>query len=156
MRLASFRLDRRKVLAATGFTVFAAVVAACSSSDKKPADSTSSGSTPTAAGTAGNTATTSAAAPKVITTTAEVPVGSGVILEQDEIVVTQPTAGKFTGLSAICPHQGCTVNKIADGTIDCPCHGSKFNLDGTVAHGPADKPLQAENVTVQGDSIVLG
>jgi Rieske Fe-S protein len=48
------------------------------------------------------------------------------------------------------------VDKVADGTIDCPCHGSKFNLDGTVAKGPAQDPLEAQAVTVQGDSIVLG
>jgi Rieske Fe-S protein len=62
----------------------------------------------------------------------------------------------FKGFSSTCTHKGCTVDKIADGTIDCPCHGSKFNLDGTVAKGPADKPLEAQVVTVQGDSIVLG
>jgi Rieske Fe-S protein len=71
-------------------------------------------------------------------------------------VVTQPTAGVFKGFSATCTHAGCTVNKIAEGTIDCPCHGSKYNLDGSVAKGPAPKPLPAENITVQGDSIILG
>ena len=82
------------------------------------------------------------------------PVGSGVIV--GETVVTQATAGDFKGFSAICTHAGCTVNKVADGTIDCPCHGSKFNLDGTVANGPAAKPLASQAISVQGDSIVLG
>ena len=82
------------------------------------------------------------------------PVGSGVIV--GEVVVTQPSAGVFKGFSAKCTHKGCTVNKVADGTIDCPCHGSKFNLDGSVANGPATKPLETQAVTVQGDSIVLG
>jgi Rieske Fe-S protein len=81
-------------------------------------------------------------------------VGSGVIV--DKVVVTQPTAGVFKGFSSTCTHKGCTVDKIADGTIDCPCHGSKFNLDGSVAKGPATTPLEAQAVTVQGDSIVLG
>ena len=80
--------------------------------------------------------------------------GSGVIV--GDVVVTQPSAGVFKGLSAKCTHKGCTVDKVADGTIDCPCHGSKFNLDGTVANGPAQEPLAVENITVQGDSIMLG
>jgi Rieske Fe-S protein len=83
-----------------------------------------------------------------------VPVGSGVIV--GEVVVRQPSAGVFKGFSAKCTHAGCTVNKVADGTIDCPCHGSKFNLDGSVANGPATKPLETQAVTVQGDSIVIG
>ena len=73
----------------------------------------------------------------------------------DEIVVTQPTVGVFKGFSSTCTHKGCTVNKVADGTIDCPCHGSKFNLDGTVAKGPATAPLESKPLSVQGDSIVL-
>jgi Rieske Fe-S protein len=71
-------------------------------------------------------------------------------------VVTQPSAGVFKGFSTVCPHKGCDVSKVENGTIDCPCHGSKFNLDGAVVHGPADKPLTAKAVTVQGDSIVAG
>lgn len=85
-----------------------------------------------------------------------VPLGGGVVLAKDKVVVTRPAADDVRAFSAVCTHQGCTVDAVADGTIDCPCHGSKFNLDGTVAKGPADKPLEAENVTVQGDSIVLG
>ncbi|HEY6576213.1 MAG TPA: Rieske (2Fe-2S) protein, partial [Mycobacterium sp.] len=86
--------------------------------------------------------------------TADVPVGSGVIV--NGTVVTQPTAGVFKGFSTVCPHKGCDVSKVENGTIDCPCHGSQFNLDGAVVHGPADKPLTAKAVTVQGDSIVAG
>ena len=89
-----------------------------------------------------------APAANVIAKTADVAVGSGVIV--DKVVVTQPSAGNFKGFSAICTHAGCTVNKVADGTIDCPCHGSKFNLDGSVAKGPATAPLKPQAVTVRG------
>lgn len=72
------------------------------------------------------------------------------------MVVTQPSAGEFKAFSAICTHQGCTVNKVADGTIDCPCHGSKYRIaDGSVAAGPAPRPLPAEQITVSGETITL-
>jgi len=128
-----------------------AVLAACSTYGKKPEAAGESSTTPAAPSASGGTA---APAAKAIAKTSDVPVGSGVIV--GEVVVTQPSAGVFKGLSAKCTHKGCTVDKVADGTIDCPCHGSKFNLDGTVANGPAQEPLAVENITVQGDSIMLG
>ncbi|HSZ31192.1 MAG TPA: Rieske (2Fe-2S) protein, partial [Pseudonocardiaceae bacterium] len=68
----------------------------------------------------------------------------------------QPTPGTFEAFSAICTHQGCTVNKVTSGTIDCPCHGSKFAIaDGSVVHGPASRPLPKRQVTVAGDAILL-
>ncbi len=143
----SENLGRRDVLAYTGIALGATAIAGCQTYGKPPA-ATSQAPAPTPDG---GTPPTAAAG---LVKTSAVPVGSGVIV--GEVVVTQPTAGVFTGLSAICTHQGCTVTEIADGTINCPCHGSKFNLDGTVAKGPAKKPLEAKAVKVQGDSIVLG
>ena len=151
MNIGDFPISRQKVLLGAGLGLVTAVAAACSTYGKKPeaaGESSATTAAPSASGGPG------APAAKVIAKTADVPVGSGVIV--DKVVVTQPTAGVFKGFSSTCTHKGCTVDKIADGTIDCPCHGSKFNLDGSVAHGPADKPLATENVTVQGDSIVLG
>jgi Rieske Fe-S protein len=85
----------------------------------------------------------------------EVPVGGGRIFESLEVVVTQPVAGRFVGLTAVCTHTGCIVDKVADGLIECPCHGSRYHLDGTVARGPAPRALPARPVTVVDGSIVL-
>ena len=85
----------------------------------------------------------------------EVPVGGGKIYADEQIVVTQPTAGQFTGLSAVCPHQGCAVNAVTDGAILCPCHGSRFALDGAVVQGPAVQPLAERPVTVADGSVTL-
>jgi len=78
------------------------------------------------------------------------------VIAAKKVVVTQPVSGTFAAFSAICTHRGCTVNKVADGTIDCPCHGSKFAIaDGSVVQGPASRPLPRRQITVMGDAIVL-
>ncbi|MFE5515073.1 Rieske (2Fe-2S) protein [Streptomyces sp. NPDC056529] len=88
--------------------------------------------------------------------TSEIPVGGGAVFAEEKVVVTQPTAGEFKAFSAVCTHQGCLVNKVADGTIDCPCHGSKFRVaDGSVVTGPATRPLPAERINVSDGTITL-
>jgi len=71
---------------------------------------------------------------------------------------------KVDVLAINCSHLGCSValNDSAK-TFDCPCHGSRFHLDGTVLHGPAAFPLSHlswkqgdDPSTIQVDGIVLG
>ncbi len=86
--------------------------------------------------------------------TSDIPVGGGKIFEDQKIVVTQPTAGQFKCFTAVCTHAGCVVGDVSGGTINCPCHGSRFKVaDGSVAAGPASKALKAVAITVTGDAI---
>ena len=88
-----------------------------------------------------------------IARTSEVPVGGGLILAKQAVVITQPTKGEFKGFSSTCTHMGCTVNSVSD-TINCPCHGSMFSIeDGSVVGGPAPSALAAKDLVVDGGSI---
>jgi Rieske Fe-S protein len=53
-----------------------------------------------------------------------------------------------------CSHLGCSVafNKDAK-RFECPCHGSRFDLEGKVIHGPAIYPLSHLHVTQEGDNL---
>jgi Rieske Fe-S protein len=87
-----------------------------------------------------------------------VPVGGGVILEDANYVVTQPSKGKFKAFSKICTHQGCPVSAVSDGVIYCNCHGSQYSIkDGSVINPPAPKPLaEAKTAVFEGDVFVTG
>jgi Rieske Fe-S protein len=158
MHVEALRIPRKTFLV-TGLAVSAAALAACTTYGKKPAASSapapaqnSAGSAPTQSVSGG--APASAAPANALAKTSDVPVGSGVIV--GDVVITQPSSGQFRGFSTTCTHAGCAVNEVQGGTINCPCHGSQFNLDGSVAKGPASQPLEAKTVSVQGDSIVPG
>lgn len=90
---------------------------------------------------------------QALTAAADVGVGAAKIV--DGTLITQPSPGVFKGFVARCTHAGCAL-AIKYGGIECPCHGSKFELDGTVARGPATEPLVARPVMVRGAEIVAG
>lgn len=88
--------------------------------------------------------------------TSDIPVGGGAVFAEQDVVVTQPAAGQYRAFSATCTHQGCPVTEVADGTINCNCHGSKFAAaDGSVVDGPAKTPLAERDITVTGEEIRL-
>ncbi|GAB2510016.1 QcrA and Rieske domain-containing protein [Nocardia heshunensis] len=141
-----FAVDRRTALAATAVAATALTVAGCSSTSNQPAS---------AAPNATAAKADDPAAKKdgdELAYTKDVPVGGGVIA--GDTVVTQPTAGQFQGFSSTCTHLGCKVNEVTDGLIKCPCHGSSYHLDGTVAGGPAPRALDSKPVRVDGDKVV--
>ncbi|KQU68560.1 Rieske (2Fe-2S) protein [Phycicoccus sp. Root101] len=136
------RPSRRVVLASAGAGVGAVALAGC-------------GSAQDAANTAVSSASDAAAgAVKDAISKATIPVGGGKVFADQKLVVTQPASGEFKAFSAVCTHQSCVVADVADGTINCACHGSKFDITtGAVKNGPASSPLPEKKVTVSGDGI---
>jgi len=125
------------------------LLAACSSSGS--GGSGGSSTTPTTGGTSSG-----GGASEPLAATSDVPDGGGLILDDAGVVITQPAAGTFKGFSNICTHQGCPVDNVTDGTINCICHGSKYSIkDGSVVGGPAPAPLPPKPVKVEGTDIVL-
>jgi Rieske Fe-S protein len=155
----------RRAALAFGAASGAAVLTGCSvygqSSGTSAADDpapTAEETTAAAAGGATGKASPAAKAPAVpaLAKTSDIPVGGGKIFAAKKVIVTQPTAGVFKAYSTICTHQGCAINEIKNGTMDCPCHGSKFKIaDGSVDAGPAPSPLPAKNIKVDGSSLHL-
>jgi len=78
--------------------------------------------------------------------------------------ISKDEQGKVQVFAQNCSHLGCSVAFNASAkTLDCPCHGSRFHLDGTVQHGPAVYPLSHltwkqgdQPDTIQVDGIILG
>jgi Rieske Fe-S protein len=141
------------VLVGAGIVGIAGIAAACGndsadgSADGGFSGSSSSGGGGDAAGGAAGTA---------LAKVSDIPVGGGKVFKDQKIVVTQPQQGTIKAFSATCTHQGCTVGSVSGGTINCPCHGSKYKIeDASVAAGPAPEPLAAKKITVEGGEIKL-
>lgn len=62
----------------------------------------------------------------------------------------------FIAYALYCTHLGCPIHWLSQARIFlCPCHGSVFNADGTVAGGPAGRPLFTYDVRVQGGNVQI-
>ncbi|MEU7733034.1 Rieske (2Fe-2S) protein [Streptomyces griseus] len=134
---------RRRTVLAAGAAGAAALATGCGSSGGDTS------ATPTATGDATGGAE--------LARTGDIPVGGGTVFKERKVVVTQPEEGEFKAFSAVCTHASCLVSTVSDGTINCPCHGSRFSItDAAVEAGPATRPLPAERISVSGGTIRLG
>jgi Rieske Fe-S protein len=149
---------RRTVLVAAGALGVVAALAGCEAYGDTGAQTevaqgtgapTDAGATPGAGGAGSGGGT-------VLGPVSGIPVGGGQVFGDQQVVVTQPQAGTIKAFTAVCTHQGCTVANVTGGTINCTCHGSKFDINtGAVVNPPAPRPLKAVTVTVAEGQILL-
>jgi glycine/D-amino acid oxidase-like deaminating enzyme/nitrite reductase/ring-hydroxylating ferredoxin subunit len=84
----------------------------------------------------------------------EVQAGSGAIVDYhgERVAAYKATDGSVTMVSPVCTHMKCLVHwNSAETTWDCPCHGSRFSVDGRVLEGPALQPLPAVRPRAKAD-----
>ena len=73
----------------------------------------------------------------------DVPVGLSLL---ESVIVHRDANGLLRAYSAQCTHLGCHIDRIVGDEAVCPCHGSRYRVDGTVAVGPASRSLRALRV----------
>ncbi|MBI5280632.1 MAG: ubiquinol-cytochrome c reductase iron-sulfur subunit [Candidatus Solibacter usitatus] len=62
----------------------------------------------------------------------------------------------FFALSAVCTHLGCITRHVEEeGAIFCPCHGSKFAVDGSLLMGPATRGLRRIAIRLEDGELVV-
>lgn len=96
--------------------------------------------------------------PVDIAAVADVPVGGSYKATSGKttLMLSQPKKGEFHAFSAVCTHQGCTLDADNE-NFHCPCHSSEFSgQDGSVLGGPAQDSLKEYKVTVDGDRLKVG
>lgn len=73
------------------------------------------------------------------------------------IIVIRKADGGLVALSLVCTHWGCDVDWFGGRSeLECPCHGSRFDLTGKVLEGPADEPLATYPVNEADGVVTVG
>jgi nitrite reductase/ring-hydroxylating ferredoxin subunit len=77
----------------------------------------------------------------------------------DPVAIARGEGDSFRAVRALCTHMACILrfNEL-NITLDCPCHGSSFEVDGRVVTGPATQPLRSLVTRFDGTllSVLLG
>ncbi|MFC5729825.1 MULTISPECIES: Rieske (2Fe-2S) protein [Nocardioides] len=135
--LGEVRASRRIVFSGLGAIGVAATLAGCAGSDGSSSQ---------------QSAVESGAE---LATTDEVPVGGGIVLTSEKIVITQPTEGEFKAFTAVCTHQQLVVTSVDGDVIKCDNHGSSYSATtGEVEGGPAPSALASVEIEVKDGKIL--
>jgi Rieske Fe-S protein len=97
--------------------------------------------------------------------TVSVPVSTGPLAAANGAALVQSPVGSFlvyrssqtsfNVLTAVCTHEGCTVDGFNGQQFVCPCHGSRYTTGGAVANGPANRALTSYPSTLTGDTLTF-
>jgi Rieske Fe-S protein len=90
-----------------------------------------------------------------------VPVGTAALAEATTagivrfLLIARVSDTEFSVLDGVCTHQGCTVSLFGSPVFECPCHGSRYAIDGTVVRGPAAAALPRLASELRGEDLVV-
>ena len=84
---------------------------------------------------------------------ADLPAGGALVFRQERVAVMR-AGNDIIALSLVCTHLGCTVSVTPEGMV-CPCHGSRFDRNGRVLSGPAERSLPRLTVEQDGATLVV-
>ncbi len=86
-----------------------------------------------------------------------VPASGVVLVDPVPLAVTRLDETQAVAVTRICTHMGCTVDlpERSLGTLDCPCHGSRYLVTGQVVNGPAQRNLFSFPTRIEGGQVVI-
>ena len=86
----------------------------------------------------------------------EIAPGSVMVLPKKRLYVVRNADGSFYALSALCTHLGCMTRYVPENAqVACPCHGSRFSLEGKVTAGPAPRPLRRLKMSLERGILIV-
>ncbi|WP_200976899.1 ubiquinol-cytochrome c reductase iron-sulfur subunit [Echinicola sp. 20G] len=82
--------------------------------------------------------------------------GGWLLITSAKVLVVNTGNNDFNALTSICTHQNCDTNwSFQSNQFICGCHGSRFNVSGSVENGPASTPLKSYTTSVQDDILTI-
>ena len=134
---------RRTLLKGAAATCGTGLLAAC-------ADGAATGSAPPTPASSSAPAAAPGGLRVTLGQVSDIPVGGAISVTApggEKVLLSRPEEGEVVAFSAVCPHEGCSAQPEGD-YFACPCHGSQFELDGSLRQGPARKGLSSYAVQV--------
>lgn len=82
--------------------------------------------------------------------------GGWALVTEAKVLIVNIGGNQFNALTSVCTHSQCDRNwTFANNVFTCTCHGSRFNTDGTVVNGPANRPLENFPTTLDNNTLTV-